>query len=86
MRAIDKYKSGDFNNTSWQWQPDGSVIITLSSSNEPEVYKFRVKNLDQENEEELDVSTGEPISKGDLPASLPKMPEETRKGSKRKGR
>ena len=86
MRAIDKYKSGDFNNVSWDWQPDGSAIITLSKRSEDKVYKFRVRNLYQENEEELDVSTGEPISKGDLSASLPKVPEEARKGRKRKGR
>ena len=86
MKAIERYKTGDFNAANFTWQPDGSVIITLSKRSEDKVYKFRVRNLYQENEEELDVSTGEPISKGDLPASLPKVPEEARKGRKRKGR
>jgi len=36
-------------------QPDGSIIVTLSSRKYPEVYRFRVKDLYGPNEEVLDI-------------------------------
>jgi len=46
-----KLYSGDFNTMSQEWQPDGSVIITLAKEGENVSYKFKVKNLYGENEE-----------------------------------
>jgi len=66
MKPKEKYEAGDFNDTQWEWQPDGSVIITLSKRGEDKVYKFRVRNLYQPDEEELDVVTGDPIAKRNL--------------------
>ena len=66
MSGLEKLKLGDFNDMSQEQQPDGSVIITLSKRGEDKVYKFRVRNLYQPDEEELDVITGEPIAKGNL--------------------
>lgn len=53
MRGIEKLKSGDFNTMSQEWQPDGSVIITLSKRGESKIYRFRVKDLYGEHEEVL---------------------------------
>ena len=66
MEGLKKLKSGDFNDMSQEWQPDGSVIITLSKRGEDKVYKLRVRNLYQPDEEELDVTTGKPIAKRNL--------------------
>jgi len=74
MNGLRKLKSGDFNDMSQERLPDGSVIITLSKRGEDKVYRFRVRNLYQLDEEELDVDTGEPITKGNLPEALPKVP------------
>ena len=38
---------------SQEWQPDDTVIITLSKRGEGKVYKFQVKDLYGENEEVL---------------------------------
>jgi hypothetical protein len=61
MKPLKRLHKGDFNNLNQEWQPDGSVIITLSKRGDKEVARFRVKNLYQDNEEEVDVNTGEPI-------------------------
>jgi hypothetical protein len=61
MNGLEKLKAGDFNAMNQEGQPDGSVIITLSSRKYPEVYHFRVRDLYGPNEEELDVDTGEPL-------------------------
>lgn len=37
-----------------EWQPDGSVIITLSKRGEKKVYKFKVKDLYGKKEEVLE--------------------------------
>ena len=58
MEGLEKLKSGDFNDMSQEWQPDGSVIITLSKRGEDKVYKFRVKDLYGPNEKEVDLATG----------------------------
>ena len=62
MKPIEKYKEGDFNDTQWEWQPDGSVIITLSKRGEDKVYKFRVKDLYGKNEKEVDIANGKPTT------------------------
>lgn len=54
MTGIEKLKTGDFNNMSNEVQPDGSVIITLSSRKYPEIYRFRVRDLYGDNEEVLE--------------------------------
>jgi hypothetical protein len=83
--GLEKLHSGDFNDMMQERQPDGSVIITLSSRNYPEVYKFRVRNLYQPNEEELDATTGEPINEGNIQAALPKVPSKGKKASSKQG-
>ena len=52
--GLEKLKSGDFNDMSQEWQPDGSIIITLSKRGENKTYRFRVKNLYKENEKVLE--------------------------------
>lgn len=69
-KGLDKLKSGDFNNMDQEKQPDGSVVITLSKRGVKKAYKFRVKNLYKSDEEELNVNTGKPIAKGNLPEAL----------------
>jgi hypothetical protein len=54
MEGLDKLYTGDFNIMRQRPQPDGSVIVTLSSSKYPEVYRFRVKDLYGEHEEVLE--------------------------------
>lgn len=66
MEGLQKLKTGDFNNMSSEPQPDGSVIITLSSRKYSQVYRFRVRDLYGPNEEVVDVDTGQPIDQGDL--------------------
>lgn len=58
-----KLYSGDFNSMSQEWQPDGSVIITLSKEGEKKAYKFKVTDLYGENEEVTEhqvIPTGPP--------------------------
>ena len=54
MEALKKLKTGDFTNMKQDLQPDGSVIITLSSHKYPEVYRFRVRDLYGPNEEVIE--------------------------------
>lgn len=54
IEGLRKLYSGDFNNMNQEWQPDGSVIITLSKEGEGKSYRFRAKNLYKENEEVLE--------------------------------
>jgi len=60
--AMRKLKEGDFNNMSQEHQPDGSVIITLTSRMWEGVERFRVRDLYGPNEEVVDVDTGQPIA------------------------
>ena len=46
--------SGDFNDMSQDWQPNGSVIITISKRSENKSYRFRVRDLYGENEQVLE--------------------------------
>ena len=54
MEGLKKLYSGDFNDISQEWQPDGSVIITLSKRDEYKSYRFKIKNLYEEKEEILE--------------------------------
>ncbi|GAI79228.1 unnamed protein product, partial [marine sediment metagenome] len=52
-----------FNDMNQEWQPDGSVIITLSKRGENRAYRFRVRDLYGEHEEVLEhkvIPTGPP--------------------------
>ena len=53
MNGRDKLYLGDFNEMHQEWQPDGSVIVTLSKRGEGKIYRFRVKDLYGENEKVL---------------------------------
>ena len=53
MNGLDKLYLGDFNEMHQDWQPDGSVIITLTKRGEGKSYRFHVKDLYSENEEVL---------------------------------
>ena len=52
--GLRKLHAGDFNDMSQEQQPDGSVIVTLSKRSENVSYRFRVKDLYEENEEVLE--------------------------------
>lgn len=60
MKAIEEYKKGRFNQAYIEQQADGSQLFTLTRDNSYGVAKFRVRNLYQPGEEELDIDTGEP--------------------------
>jgi len=60
---LKRLKQGDWNYKSLEHQLDGSVIITLLRHNEVKPVKFRVKNLNKPNEQEVDIGTGKPIAK-----------------------
>ena len=61
--GLRKLYSGDFNSMSQEWQPDGSVIITLGKDGEKNSYRLKVKDLYGQNEEVLEhevIPTGPP--------------------------
>ena len=64
-RAIDVFKSGDFNRVFTEILSDGSQLVTLKKRGRKKVHKFRVRNLYEPNEEELNIETGKPITKRD---------------------
>lgn len=53
-KGLMKLYKGDFTTMIQNRPPDGSVIITLTSTNYPETYKFRVKDLYGPDEEVLE--------------------------------
>lgn len=53
MAVIEKLKTGDFNVMNQDWQPDGTVVITLTKRCDSRIYKMQVKDLYGENEEVL---------------------------------
>lgn len=71
MEGLRKLKESNFNSVSWEWQPDGSVIITLTSRKWEGVERFRVRDLYGPNEEVVDVDTGKPIRKRDTRKAMP---------------
>lgn len=72
-----KLYAGEFNNLSQEWQPDGSVIITLSERTKKVKYRMHVKDLYGENEEVLE---HEVIPTGPPPWVLDRMKEAKKHG------
>ena len=62
MNTLKRLHQGKFNTMNQEWQPDGSVRITLVDRLADKVYKFRAKDLYGENEQEVDIDTGQPIA------------------------
>lgn len=62
MEGLEKLKAGDFNSVSWDWQPDGTVIVTMAKRGEDTVCRFRVRGLYSDEEQLLDLETGEPLT------------------------
>lgn len=60
MKAIDRYKKGRFNEAHIEYLADGSQRVSLKVDGKSEVYKFRVKNLNSPDEEEVDIETSTP--------------------------
>jgi len=54
QEGLKKLYAGDFNSMHQQRQPDGSIVIILSTSGEKKSYKFRVKDLYGPDEEVLE--------------------------------
>jgi len=54
MKGISKLYTGDFNTMNVETLPDGSQRITLTKDGDNKIYRFRVKNLYQEDEEVLE--------------------------------
>lgn len=50
---MKKLYSGDCNDIMQEWQPDGSVVITLTKRGENKTYRFHVEDLYGENEKVL---------------------------------
>lgn len=74
-KGLKRLKEGDFNVMEQESFPDGSVLITLYNRKKDKTYRFRVKDLYGENEQEVDIATGKPIAKRDIRSSVPKVPE-----------
>lgn len=53
MEGLRKLYRGDFNSADWEWQDDGTVIITLVKDNDNVHYRFRVRDPFGEREELL---------------------------------
>ena len=64
--GLKRLKEGDFNVMKQESLPDGSVLVTLYKYGDARAVKFRVRNLYQPDEEELNVNTGKRIAKRDL--------------------
>jgi len=54
MNELKYLYQGNFNISNQQWQPSGSVIITLYRYNEPTAHKLHVRDFGGPNEELLD--------------------------------
>jgi len=54
FKGVEKLYSGDFNSMLQEWQPDGSVIITLKADGEHLAYRFKVRELYGQHEELVD--------------------------------
>jgi hypothetical protein len=72
QEGLRKLYTGQFNTMSQEHLADGTVTITLSSRGEDKVYRLRVKNLYQENEEVLE----DEVIKVKAPAYIKKRVEE----------
>lgn len=81
-KGLEKLKKGDFNTMNQEWQPDGSVIIILTSRKWEGVKRFRVKDFCGKNEQEVDIATGKPIAKRDIHSTMPEVPEKGKRLTK----
>ena len=63
MKPLDILKKGDFNDMIQEWQPDGTVTITLFKRETGKQTKFRVKNLYKSGEKELKENSGSLVSR-----------------------
>lgn len=70
-KGLRKLKEGNFNSMGQERQPDGSVLITLTSRKWEGVERFRVRDLYGPNEEVVNVDTGKPIRKRDTRKAMP---------------
>jgi hypothetical protein len=75
MKGISKLYTGDFNSMHVENLPDGSQRITLTKDGEDKTYRFRVKNLYQEDEELLE----EEVIKIEQPEYIKKRAKEAMK-------
>jgi hypothetical protein len=78
--GLRKLYRGDFNSMHVETLPDGSQRITLVKDDEDKVYRFRVKNLYQEDEEVLE----DEVIKVETPAYIKKRVKEAIKDVKDK--
>jgi hypothetical protein len=79
MKGIHKLYRGDFNTMNVEALPDGSQRITLTSDGEDKAYRFRVKNLYQEDEELLE----EEVIKIEQPEHIKKRVKEAMKDAEK---
>jgi len=79
MKGLLKLYRGDFNSMEAETLPDGSQVITLVKDGENKVYRFRVKNLYQEDEEVLE----DEVIKVVTPAHIKKRVKEAMKDAKK---
>jgi len=80
MKGISKLYRGDFNTMNVEQQPDGSQVITLTKDGENKIYRFRVKNLYQEDEEVLE----DEVLMVEIPKHIKKRVKEAMKDAKTK--
>ncbi len=80
QEGLRRLYTGNFNYMNQEWQPDGSVIITLSKDGENKIYRFKVRDLYGEHEEVLQHKV---IPAGPPPWVLDRMKEAKKADGKR---
>jgi len=75
QEGLRKLYTGQFNTMTQEHLADGTVTITLSSHDGNKVYRFRVKNLYQKDEELLE----DEVIKVEMPAHIKKRVKEAMK-------
>lgn len=45
MKVIKRLKTGAFNTMKQDWQPDGTVIVTLTKRGDEHIYMMQVRDL-----------------------------------------
>lgn len=68
--GLRKLYTGDFNQMMQEEEPDGSIIITLTDDNDTKSYRFRVRNLYEEDEEVMSHKVVEHVPPAFLVARL----------------
>ena len=53
MTVREMLARGEFNYMSQEYQPDGSLLVTLTKRGDPHIYKLWVRDLYQPNEQVL---------------------------------